>query len=221
MAKKFDPELVADTRTENKKYVSKNPVSAPGNDPVITPDPVVSDEPIINASEEKTNSTAGAFVAPEPEKDEFQERFDEYFKGAGKMIAGATVVELVDDLKANLLWIYAKKSGVDVPKDALKMDAKSKELAAFCVDYAVKNKLFDFLKKYPLVAAGGIVAVSGVTSFLFIQMLKGANDEKKKMQDEIDKLKKERSQSNREKATDAEIIPLAGDVKEFVQNFNT
>lgn len=214
MAKKMDDEFLKDSRAENKKQAPKNEQgeTIPNTE---TPN---SEEKIFAANTEPNNNQGANTQAPEQEKinSEFREKFDEYFKGAGSMIAGASIVEMIDDLKSNLLFIYAKKQGVDVPKEALKMDSKSKELTAFLVDYAIKNKLFSVIEKYPLLGAVGVIGISSASSFLFIKMMAQGKTENQKLKEEIEALKKKRTAEARENAE--EITPEnETDLKDFAK----
>lgn len=148
---------------------------------------------------------------PDPEKEAFKQKFDEFFKG-NPMISGKVGVELVDDLKANLLMVYAHSKGVTtITKEMLKMDGNAKELCAFLVDYAIKNKIFGFFEKYPLAGALVVMLISAGGSFLMVQMLANTQTEAQKQKDknhklqaEIEALKKKGQEKRRTEATTVE-----------------
>ncbi len=221
MAGKLDPDFVNDAREENRKQ-SAGAQSHKNNGAVVTtpvtgnqskdPAPDPDKKPgadkqtgTENQAGQTQNGEAGqsagtqaAGPAVGAQQDEFKEKFDEYFKGSP--ITGTVVTEFVDDLKCNLLMIYAKKNGLDMTKDMFAMNAKSKELTAFLVDYGVQNKLFEWIKKYPLLAAGCVVGISACSSWLMVEMMKKGKDEteaaKKENQalkDELEALKRQRS----------------------------
>jgi len=202
MAKKVDADFLQDSknenRTESKKFGSKGNGQTPPPAPIETqtPPPVPGsenkipenlNEPVIPANE-NLNSDLPPL---QPESDPFKEKFDEYFKGMDGMIGGQIAVGLVDDLKASFLLMYAKKQGIEIDKTALMMDEKTKNFAAFLVDHAIKNNFFDIIKKYPILAALGVIVISGGSTFLMLQMLKGMKSENSKQETEISELKKE------------------------------
>jgi hypothetical protein len=192
MAKKFDPEFISDTKAENSKESKKFKSETVNDEPAASLNPEQINEP-IHAATDAENKTASSQIPPipEPEKDLFKERFDEYFKGIDGLVGGQIAVGLVDDLKASFLFMYAKKQGIEIEKSALLMDEKTKNFAAFLVDHAIKNNFFDIIKKYPILAALGVILISGGSTFLMLQMLKGMKSESQKKDDEISKLKKE------------------------------
>lgn len=196
MAKKFDDELLDDARKENKKFHQNG--SGGGSDvKTDTQNSGTDDQSQGNAGEDKKtdpkntgSESSHSNPPPPPPKDEFQEKFDEYFKGMENIIAGRAITEIADDFKTKMLYVYAKKHKVDIPMDVLRMDEKSKMFCAFLIDHAIKNKMLDWIKKYPLIAAAGVVAVSGASSFLLIQMMKQKDDDNENLRKENEDLKK-------------------------------
>lgn len=209
MALKIDKELVDDAKKEHKLNNHKNVSESVNND--VDKSVGENVENLVNQSETVNNETINNESVNS--SNEFKEKFEEYFKGAGSIIAGSAITELVDDFKTKLLFIYAKKQGVDLPVESLKMDAKSKEFCSFLIDYAIKNKLFGFIEKYPLVAAGGVVAISGLSSFLFVEMMKKSTEKAKQAEKENEILKTELK-----KYKDAEVVRpiLEGESVDFV-----
>lgn len=231
------PEALNDAKRENRKESKKFNRGGSSTATVLNPDLANSSGPTASdnetAQDHKTDQSAPdnttAFTMPpppiqEPVRDEFQERYDEYFKKVGGVIAGDMVVNFIDDLKTNFLYLYAKKNGIDVGKDALKMDEKSRGFAAFLVDEAVKNNLFTWIKKYPLIAGLGVIVISGGSTFLMLQMLKKSTDESKKKDELIEKLQKEKRDAERRAATVVEDLNKmkaeadTPDVNEFIKN---
>jgi hypothetical protein len=192
MPKKFDPEFISDTKAENSKESKKFKSETVNDEPAASLNPEQINEPIHAATDAENKTTSSQIPPiPEPEKDLFKERFDEYFKGIDGLVGGQIAVGLVDDLKASFLFMYAKKQGIEIEKSALLMDEKTKNFAAFLVDHAIKNNFFDIIKKYPILAALGVILISGGSTFLMLQMLKGMKSESQKKDDEISKLKKD------------------------------
>jgi hypothetical protein len=208
MALKNKPEILEAARTEHRKEskkfsTSENPAGEPSQAP----------EQPENNSQQNTSADPGQESANNtqqqaPPRDEFKEMFDECFKGMEGMIAGDMVVSLIDDLKANFLFIYAKKNGIDLTKDAMYMDAKSKKFAAFCVDYTIKNKFFDTIKKYPLLGALGVFVISGGATFAMMQMMKQTKAESKAKDDEIERLKTELKKKQRDPTDISDVEDL-------------
>lgn len=221
---KIDTDLLNSARDENRAYNRENPgATNAGAETVQTSgataqqdDPPVMDKAANQSgkAEEKTNTSGsqGADTMPPPPQgpdpavgsDDFKEKFDEYFKGVGSIIAGSALVELIDDFKTKALYIYAKKQKVDIPMEALKMDPKSKEFTSFLVDYAIKNKLFGWIQKYPLIAATGVMAISGASTFMLIEMMKSGKDENEALKKEVADLKRRASDKAREEAEEVE-----------------
>lgn len=214
MAGKLDAELLDAARKEHKSNAHKNTESQSSTDQSSSSGSMNQGGGNNSAGSEQSagtdqaqsqtqggNSSNANFDTqiPPPQKDEFEEKFNEYFKGMDSIIAGNVVVEMVDDLKSNLLLIYAKKQGVDIPKEALKMAPKAKEFTAFLVDHAIKNNLFSLIKKYPLVGAVGVVALSAGSTFLMINAMK-------KQGDEVDQLKKEMAQRDQKEKEMSDLI---------------
>lgn len=224
MAKTFDPEALQDAKRENSKESKKfNSAPAPGvSESNQNPDPASpnSAENTKTNSENTTKENTG-FTIPgqkeEPIRDEFKERYDAYFKNMGGVLAGGMVVDMVDELKTSFLYLYAVKNGIDVGKEALQMDPKSKAFAAFLVDEAVKNNFFEWIKKYPLLAGLAVILISGGSTFLMLQMLKKSNDESKKKDDIIDKLRREKAEAERRNATDVKDMNADENLKEFIK----
>lgn len=230
MAKNFNPEALADAKRENRKESKKFNESSSGdssafNEPEKKADPVTDQAsentqsaaaPGSESTEQKTNSFTMPGTKEEPIRDEFKERYDAYFKSMGGVVAGDMVVNLVDDLKTNFLYLYAKKNGIDVPKESLQMDPKSKSFAAFLVDEAIKNNFFTWIKKYPLLAALAVIVISGGSTFLMLQMLKKSNNESKEKDNIIEKLKKEKQEAERRYAETVKDLNET-DVREFIK----
>lgn len=196
MAKKLDNDFLADSKKENRNESRKFQTNKSEEAEPAAVDFTSQGEATepLTASNTNTANTNNSFTIPppqEPEKDLFKERFDEYFKGMDGMIGGQIAVNLVDDLKASFLLMYAKKQGIEIEKSALLMDDKTKNFAAFLVDHAIKNNFFDIIKKYPILAALGVIVISGGSTFLMLQMLKGMKTESKQKDDEISQLKKD------------------------------
>lgn len=213
MAKKIDDELIKDVRVDNKKFIQTNPQTDAGTNNTTAPTRgEASTEPELKNVSNETNSTTNQPLI-EPEKDDFKEKYEEYFKGIGSTIAGSVVVNMVDDLKTNLLYIHAKKQGVDIPKEALQMDEKAKTFAAFLVDYGIKNKMFDLIKKHPLLAAGGVVAISGLTTYLMVEMMKTKTDDNAKLKAEVELLKSQLNEKNKLTIEKSDL-----EVKDFVKS---
>lgn len=214
MAQKLDPEFLKDAKREDKRQnagAAKLNGNAPGT--ASAPPPPEPEATAQNSAEpgaEQTPPPLPPPVPPSPEdqgKEEFKKQFDEFFKG-NPFISGTIAVELVDDLKANLLLIYAQKQGVNtITKDMLATSPNVKKLTAFLVDHAIKNKLFDWLEKHPILGALGVLGISAGSSLLMIEMLrKGQTDAEKakaqneKLQKEIEILKKKNQEKNRAEA---------------------
>lgn len=194
MAKRFDDELIKDAREENKDFVKKQEAAKEQTQTQQTTNQTPPNEKINlenGTTAAESQNTGPDILNQEPVNNDFREKFDEYFKGQGSIIAGQTVIGFIDDFKTKLLWLYAKKNGIDIPQEALQMEPKSKEFAGFLVDYAIKNKLFGWVEKNPLISAVGVVAISGVSSYLMIEMLKKGNSEVEKLKAENEKLKKQ------------------------------
>lgn len=197
MATKIDSEFIKDAKKERKSNAPKlesNEGETPTNpSPEVKTETQQQENPNLHngsGAAEAQNSQTQQTVEP-PQNSEFKEKFDDYFKGAGSIIAGETVVNMIDDFKSKLLFIYAKKCKVEIPIEALQMDEKGKQFAAFLVDHAIKNKLFGWVEKNPLLAATGVVAISGVSTYLMIEMLKKSNSEAENQKKENDILKKQ------------------------------
>lgn len=211
MALKIDKEILNDAKKEHRDNFGKNPVitdakiikeepnvntQAPGREEkteIKTDPPKITNAKTEDSKTENTNSTINQDQS-QPSGNEFKEKFEEYFKGMDGLIGGEVIAGIVDDLKANFLFIHAKKNGVDLPKSAFLMDEKTKKFAAFLIDHALKNKLFTVIEKYPILAAVGVIGLSGVSSYLMVEMFKKGNKEteemKKKTADLEAKLKK-------------------------------
>jgi hypothetical protein len=217
MALKNTGELLTDVRNENRNQSGNFKSNGTGTGAVKTAEPVAASDTAKTAStasaensdtEVKKDSAPAADTAkaaadgsaaqqsagPDPvldteQDEEFKKKFEEYFKGSA--ISGTVAVDMVDGLKAQFLWIYAKKCKVDLPQDAFRMDPKSRELAIFLADYAIKNKLLDIIKKNPLITAVGILGISAGTSYLMIEMLKKGNNEASEAKAEADRLRAE------------------------------
>lgn len=227
MAKTFKPEALDDAKRENrkesKKFNSTNngEASEANQNHNANQGPGPSASTNTQSQTQNTTSENVNFTIPEqkeePIRDEFKERYDAYFKSMGGVVAGDMVVNLVDDLKTNFLYLYAKKHGIDVGKEALQMDPKSKSFAAFLVDEAVKNNFFNWIKKYPLLAALAVILISGGSTFLMLQMLKKSNDESKKKDDIIEKLRREKAEAERKNATDVTDLNANENLKEFIK----
>lgn len=209
MAKKLDPEFLIDTRKENRKQGAGASAESSTSENTQKPepsadlgsgsskaDPEKKEPENKKSSEQSSGSSAGQGAEipnPEPEvKDNFKEKFDEYFKGMDGLIGGEIAVNIVDDLKSSALLMYARKNGIDkITKADLAMDEKSKKFAAFLVDHAMKNNLFEILKKYPLLSALGVIVISGGSTFLMLQMLKNTNAEAAAKEKEYQKRERE------------------------------
>lgn len=222
MAAKNKPEFLDDARTEHRKE-SKKFDDAANTSPASE---IKTEQPDPADPNKKTDQQTAApgpaeqetlQGTPPPVRDEFKEAFDEAFKGMEGMIAGDMVVGLIDDLKANFLFIYAKKNGIDLTKEAMLMDPKSKKFAAFCVDFAIKNRFFDTIKKYPLLGAAATILISGGATFVMMQMMKKTNEASKAKDDEIEKLKKEIAKTRtaaRATATNVDFEEIKSEQKE-------
>ncbi len=225
MAKKLDQEFIKDSRAENQKFrrgvqngtSPLNDTKAPeqgapeenqGTPPGAEESGKQSEANAGQQSHEAGNSEQSQSFhnppPPPPEKNEFKEKFEDYFKGIGKSITGEVVVNMVDDLKSNLLMIYAKKQGLDIEKEKFKMDKKSHDFAVFLVDHGLKNKLLDFLEKRPLLAAGGVIALSAGSSFAMIELLKTMKSGEKKQEEENARLRKQIAEMKRKQAEEAQ-----------------
>lgn len=202
MALKVDKEVLIDTKKEHNANFGKNkimdknpvkkdePVNAPGREGENNYDP----DKIHNASQQNVseNTSINFQAEPEPQNtNEFKEKFEEYFKGMDGLIGGELIAGFVDGLKADFLFIHAKKNGVDLPKEAFLMDEKSKKFTVFLIDHAIKNKLFGVLEKYPLLAASGVIALSGLASYGMIQMLSKGKKETEDLKKQNEKMKTE------------------------------
>lgn len=239
MATKIDDEMVDDARKENKEFVKKNGHSngqnGTGTNQTKTENNSSTNNS-ANTSEEKKEEKGSENSEKKDQqgdqngnnnfdftnqnsqpKDEFQEKFDQFFKD-NPLIAGNTAVNLVDDLKANFFMVYAKKQGVEMPKEAFAMDAKTKEFMAFLVDHAIKGKMFEWVKKYPLVAALGVFGLSSGTTFLMIKMLASEKNEKEEMSEKIKALEKKLWEQKKASATEAEVVKEDSEVKEETDN---
>lgn len=214
MAIKVDKELIDDARKENRQNHGKNGTTNLNGQENNSPAPEREEtagqnsqttngqEKINNAKTENANSNSQENTQQnfyqeqqtDSSQGEFKAQFDEYFKGSESIIAGEAITGMIDDLKANFLLVYAKKQGVDMSKSAFLMDEKSKKFSSFLIDYAIKHKLVGIIEKYPLMAAGGVIALSGLTSYLFVTAMgnqkKETEDLKKKNADLEEKLKK-------------------------------
>jgi len=199
MATKADKEFIKDAQTENANFKKKNTPPEKSEieeiEDLLNPgkDKEPESEKIINGSGAAANDEKAQATNPNPEPvdSEFKQKFDEYFKGAGSMIAGETVVGIIDDFKTNLLWMYAKKNNLDIPKSALQLDPKAKQFASFLVDHGIKNKAFGWVEKNPLLAATAVVGIGGLSSYFMIEMLKKGNTETEKLRKENERLKAE------------------------------
>lgn len=213
MAKKIDDELLDDLRQENKNYHKNggnHNTSVNSEKKLDPPPPPQSPPPLGEEKYKEENKNTSSATDPNinnetPPKDEFQEKFDEFFKN-NPLIAGTTAVNLVDDLKTNFFMVYAKKNGVDMPKEAFAMDAKTKEFTAFLVDHAIKGKMFEWIKKYPLVAALGVFGLSAGTTFLMIKMLAAEKNDKEEMAAKIKDLEKKLWEERKAKAETVDPI---------------
>ncbi len=246
MATKIDDEMVDDARKENKEFVKKNG-HANGQNTGTNQNNQNTNSNTSNSSgdnKQEENSNSEKKEGTDSKKDqnttdqngqqnnfdftnqaqgnEFEEKFNEFFKN-NPLIAGTTAVNLVDDLKANFFMVYAKKNGVDMPKEAFAMDAKTKEFTAFLVDHAIKGKMFDWVKKYPLVAALGVFGLSAGTTFLMIKMLASEKNEKEEMAEKIKVLERKLWEEKKAKAETVEPIveekkSEESNVKEFINS---
>lgn len=193
---KFDKNLVNAAKTENKDFVIKNgstvnsevKTETAANQTVSTEAPKNENLNLVNAAGDQ-NSAPVQNIPPVQERDELDIKLDEFSKQFGGMLAGPAIIEMIDDFKTKALYVRAKSNGVDIPMEALKMDEKTKGLASLLVDHAVKGKIFEYLKKYPLIGAGVVVAISAGSSFAIIEMMKKNNDELAKLRAENEKLK--------------------------------
>jgi hypothetical protein len=217
MAKKIDEEFIKDTRKEKTSFNKKNDILETENPESLfndhTPPPAPDqNENLQNGTTAAENAERIEATQPPPVNSEFKEKFDEYFKGSASLIAGETVVNMVDDLKTNLLFIYAKKNGVDLPKEAFKMDEKAKTFAAFLVDHGLKNKMFTIVEKYPIASALGVIGISGVSTYLMIEMLKKDKKEAEKMQRENEQMRKKIAEMEAQNAVT--ITPPVADIQD-------
>lgn len=237
MATKIDDEIMDDARTENKNFVKKNGLNGHSGANTNTSNQNNSSNTSVNQNgdqkDEKKSGDSGKnegngsqdqnannqntqqnfdFTNQTQQKDEFEEKFNEFFKN-NPLIAGNTAVNLVDDLKSNFFMVYAKKQGVEMPKEAFQMDAKTKEFTAFLVDQGLKGKIFEYVKKYPIVAALGVFGLSAGTTFLMIKMLASEKNEKEEMAEKIKALEKKLWEQKKASASDAEIIKETKDEK--------
>jgi hypothetical protein len=223
MAKKIDNDFLNDTRTENRKEGKK--FSSDTTENFQTQDPPPQQKTTQNQNEQQQTSQPGNAqntqansenLNPPPidHKDEFRERYDDFFKGMDGMIAGDMVIGLIDDLKANFLYLYAKKNNISgVGKKEMEMDDKSRKFAAFLVDHAIKNNFFETIKKYPLLAALGVILISGGSTFAMLQMLKSSNNTAKSKDEEIEKLKKDLENLRKKKYETAETVSEESDTE--------
>jgi hypothetical protein len=108
-------------------------------------------------------------------EDKFQKYADKF-----KSFTGRAIIEFVDDFKTNALWLYALKNKINIPKDALKMPEDGKDLCSALIDYAIQDKLLDYIKKYPLLAAGALVGINAGSTYLLIETLKKENKQENK-----------------------------------------
>ncbi len=228
MAGRIDDDLVKDAKAEHKKHSSKNGTehntgsqgsqgaqSNTGEESskksTENNSESTSSQSTSNSSHAEPGNSSSSHGSEQPNTQpevspEFKQKFEEYFKGAGSIVAGSTIVEMMDDLKTNFFYIYAKKNGVDIPREGLKMDPKTKEFSAFLIDHAIKNKLFGWIEKYPLAAAGGVMLLSTGTTYLFIEMMKKTNAESEAMKMELENLRKQKQEWERKNASEATIV---------------
>lgn len=202
MAGKIDKEFFQDAKREHKKQSPllemKNNL---GNDSFENktnetgPPPPPNDNGEFTNAHQETNKNTNTQNQSQPQPDELKEKFDEFAKGLN-FVTGAAITEIIDDFKTKLLFVHAEKKGCKIPIEALKMDPKAKEFCAYLVDYAVKNKVVDWVKKYPLIAAGGVVAITGGMSYMFIEMMSKKQNETEKLKKELEfyKSKEEKSE---------------------------
>ena len=186
--KEFNKQSDPESKKLNESFKSFSEANKTEPVDATTQAPPPNNETFINGSAktEPLNTEA------DKKKEELKEKLNEFSKGIG-LLTGQAITEIIDDFKSNLLWIYAKKKGVDLPKEALKMDAKAKEFCAFLVDYGLKNKLSEYIEKYPLVAAGGVVVLTGAVSYLTIEMLSKTNNENEELKKQIERLNSEKN----------------------------
>lgn len=226
MAKKIDKDFGNDTRIENASYVKKNETTEETRPNSEVPPSPHREEPLINETKESKNENKSAEnlgntsenINIPPPRDEFKEKFDEYFKGIDNMIAGQTVVNIVDDLKANFLMIHAKKRGLDMDKKLFLMDPKAKEFCAFLVDHSIKGKIFEWVKKYPVIGAAGVLGISAASSYMLIEAMGKSKDEaesnKRKAEqaeEEIENLKRELAKHTEKSEGKKESGDIVGD----------
>lgn len=187
------------TETSDSQTASQSQSQSQSTNPPSPDQDTVKTEPASG-----TQSTPPPIPPPvqpgaEPARDEFKERFEEYFKGVGGLFTGDLIVGWVDGLKADLLFLYAKKNKIEVTKDMFTMDAKSRKFAAFCVDEVVGKNIFEWIRKYPLLGALVPFGVSIGGSLILLRMLKGSNEENKKKDEENAELKRTIAKMNEEK----------------------
>lgn len=207
MAKNLDKEFLSDAKTEHKTQ-TKNTEQSEQENTFTNASANENTNANPSSRSENTEQQAPTVFNTETnkEKEELKEKFESFSKDLN-FLTGAAVTEIVDDFKTKLLWLYAKKKGVEVPQEALKMDGKAKEFCSVLVDYALKNKLFSYIEKYPLIAAAGVVALTAGTSYIFIETMANANEEKETMLKKIKALEAEKKarESKEDNGTGAEV----------------
>lgn len=173
---KIDKEIVEESKREIRNMLKNGIV-----------DDNVSDNQ-FNQGEEKENAqtreeptTQNSSPINDKEK-EIEEKFAKY-SDKFKNFTGKTIVEFVDDFKTNILWLYALKNKINIPKEAFKMPDDGKEMCAALLDYAVQDKLLEYIKKYPIIAAGAIIGMNAGSSYLLIEAMKSNQPKETKQKD--------------------------------------
>ncbi|MCX7928983.1 MAG: hypothetical protein N2558_04890 [Patescibacteria group bacterium] len=169
MSIKIDKEIIEESKKEIKKMLQDK-----------TPEDIRFEE--IKDDEEHKSNISNNSEKPVEEKSDKEKELEEKFqkfadKFDGKI--GRSVTEFVDDFKTNLLWLYALKNKINIPKEALKMPEDGKDLCSTLIDYAISDKILEYIKKYPILAAGALVAINAGSSYLVIEALKSNKQEAK------------------------------------------
>lgn len=173
---KIDKEIVEEAKKEIKKMIGgqtsiNEESTTPGN----------------NEHQEKETKEEPNNPSPDLDKTDKEKELEEKFKKFSEKFdgkIGRAVVEFVDDFKSNLLFIYAAKNKVNIPKEVLKMPEDGKDMCATLLDYAISDKLMEYIKKYPILAAGALFGINIGSSYLIIESLKKNEAEKKEKHEE-------------------------------------
>ncbi|MCX8143934.1 MAG: hypothetical protein N3F62_06705 [Bacteroidia bacterium] len=168
---KFDKEIVEEAKKEVRKRINQNSIDEAQE--IKTEETYSSSNNNVNSPSENQTITQDSVIDEKFKK--FADKLQNY--------SGRVIVEYVDDFKSNLLWIYAKKNKVEIPKEAFKMPEESKDLCSTLVDFAIQDKLLEYIKKYPLLAAGALISINAISGFVVINALKENKEQSEREND--------------------------------------